>query len=160
MTPCTAPRCSAPARWRVAGTDRTVCGEHIPDSTPVEPLPPPGVLAARCPPGWRRDPMTGRPMMPCLGKLLFPCEPHGLPPYSEIRRQLHELFDYTHAKPCWVSLIGAVLGDARWHKANGRPGLSQDTEKYLSDCIDEVLRFRGQVRIRKTDSGWEEVENG
>lgn len=118
---------------------------------------PPGILAARCPPGWRRDPMTGRPVMPCIGKLLFPCKPHELPPYSEIRRQLHELFDYTSAKPCWVSLIGAVLGDARWHKANGRPGLSQDTEKYLADCIDEVLRFRGTVRLRRTAGGWEEV---
>ena len=119
----------------------------------------PGMLAARCPPGWRRDPMTGRPVMPCLGKLLFPCAPEEVPTYLEIRRQLHELFDYTDSvKPCWVSLIGAVLHDAKWHKANRRPGLSQDTEKYLSDCIDEVLRFRGTVRIVRTGEGWEEAE--
>ena len=119
---------------------------------------PPGIIAARCPPGWRRDPLTGRPVMPCLGKLLFPCAPEEIPTHLEVRRQLHELFDYTDSvKPCWVNLLGAIIGDARLDKLDGGPGLSQDTERYLADCIDEVLRFRGTVRIRRTAAGWEEV---
>ena len=120
----------------------------------------PGILAAVCPPGWRRDPLTGRPVMPCLGRLLFPCAPEEVPTHLEVRRQLHELFDYTDAKPCWVLLIGAIIGDARDNRRRGGDGLSQDTEKYLSDCIDEVLRFRGTVRIRRTAGGWEEVGDG
>ena len=119
------------------------------------------ILAARCPPGWRRDPLTGRPVMPCLGRLLFPCLLEGVPTHLEVRQNLQELWDYTDSlKPCWVNLIGAIIGDARYHKASGRNGLSQDTEKYLSDCIDEVLRFRGTVRIRRTAAGWEEVGDG
>jgi len=116
------------------------------------------ILAARCPPGWRRDPMTGRPVMPCLGRLLFPCAPEEIPTHMEIRRQLGAMFDYTESiKPCWVHLIGALLGDARAAKLHGGPGLGQNTEKHLADCIDEVLRFRGTVRIRRTAGGWEEV---
>ena len=116
------------------------------------------IIAARCPPGWRRDPMTGRPVMPCLGRLFFRCEPDEVPTHMEVRRNIQELWDYTDSlKPCWVNLIGAVIGDARADKLEGGPGLSQDTERYLADCIDEVLRFRGTVRIRRTAGGWEEV---
>jgi len=116
------------------------------------------ILAARCPPGWRRDPLTGRPVMPCLGKLLFPCAPDEVPTYVEVRKNIQELWDYTDSlKPCWVSLVGAVIGDARESRRRGGDGLSLDTEKYLADCIDEVLRFRGTVRIRRTAAGWEEL---
>jgi len=120
---------------------------------------PQGILAARCPPGWRRDPLTGRPVMPCLGKLLFPCAPDEIPTHFDVRSNLQELWYYTDSlKSCWAHLIGAVIGDARINKMAGRDGLSQDTEKYLADCIDEVLRTcRGTVRIVKTAAGWEEV---
>ena len=116
------------------------------------------ILAARCPPGWRRDPGTGRPVMPCLGRLLFPCAPEDVPTHVEVRKNVQELWDYTESlKPCWVNLIGAIIGDARSAKVCDGPGLPQDTEKYLADCIDEILRFKGTVRIRRTAGGWEEV---
>lgn len=119
---------------------------------------PPGILAARCPPGWKRDPLTGRPVMPCLGKLLFPCAPDEVPTHAAVRAQVYQLWDGAGAvNPCWLHLLGAIIGDARSAKVCDMPGLSQDTEKYLSDCIDEVLRFRGTVRIVRTAAGWEEV---
>ncbi len=117
------------------------------------------ILAARCPPGWRRSPLDGRPVMPLVGRLLFPGDADGLPTMGDMQRQMHELWDYTESlKPCWVSLIQAVIGDALHNRRHGREGLSQATEVALSECIDVVLRFRGEVRIRKTKFGvWEEA---
>ena len=170
-TTCDAPRCGEPGRWQVTATGRRVCAEHIPDGQAVtlaEPRtadPPPadeGILAARCPPGWRRSPLDGRPVMPLVGRLLFPGDADGLPTLGDMQRQMGELYDYTESmRPCWVSLIQAVIGDAMFNKRHGREGLSQATEYALSECIDTVLRFRGQVRIRRTAAGgWEEVANG
>ena len=133
----------------------------------------PTILAARCPPGWRRSPLDGRPVMPLVGRLLFPGDADGLPTLGDMQRQMGQLYDYLHERrlwdddftefmrPCWVSLIQAVIGDAMFNKRHGREGLSQATEYALSECIDTVLRFRGQVRIRRTAAGgWEEVANG
>ena len=121
-----------------------------------------GILAAICPPGWKRSPLDGRPVMPLVGRLLFPGDADGLPTLGDMQRQMGQLYDYTESmRPCWVSLIQAVIGDAMVTRRNGRDGLSQATEHALSECIDEVLRFRGEVRIRKTKFGeWEEVTNG
>ena len=126
-------------------------------------VPPPPVddtiLAAVCPPGWWRSPLDGRPVMPCVGKLLFPCEPGELPTIGDMMQQMNALYDYTDSlNPCWVSLIQAVIADAIHNRRQGREGLSQATEWLLSQCIDEVLRCRGRARIRKTTTGkWEEV---
>ncbi len=124
-------------------------------------VPPPPVddtiLAAVCPPGWRRSPLDGRPVMPCLGKLLFPCEPDELPTIGEMMQQVNEIYDYT-VSLIQVSLIQVVIADAIHNRRHGREGLSQATEAALSECIDAVLRSRGEVRIRKTTTGkWEEV---
>ena len=144
---------------------------------PPRPADPPpvdeGILAAICPPGWWRSPLDGRPVMPLVGRLLFPGDADGLPTLGDMQRQMGQLYDYLHERrlrdddfiefmrPCWVSLIQAVIGDAMVNRRNGRDGLSQATEHALSECIDEVLRFRGEVRIRKTKFGeWEEVTNG
>jgi hypothetical protein len=120
------------------------------------------ILAAFCPPGWRRSPLDGRPVMPCLGKLLFPCEPGELPTIGDMMQQVDELHGYADfLNPCWISLIQAVLADAIHNRRRGREGLSQAAEAVLSQCIDAVLRSRGEVRIRKTRRGeWEEVTNG
>jgi hypothetical protein len=117
------------------------------------------ILAAVCPPGWRRSPLDGRPVMPGLGRLLFPCEPGELPTIGDMMQQVNEMYDYTESlKPCWVAHIQAVIADAIHNRRHGREGLSQVMEHALSQCIDNVLRFRGEVRIRKTVRGeWEEV---
>ncbi len=121
----------------------------------------PTILAARCPPGWRRSPLDGRPVMPLVGRLLFPGDADALPTMGDMQRQMNELYDYTESlRPCWVSLVQAVIWDAMFHRRHGREGLSQATEHALSNCIDTVLRFRGEVRIRKTAAGWEEVPAG
>jgi hypothetical protein len=120
------------------------------------------ILAAACPPGWRRSPLDGRPVMPLLGWLLFPGDAYVLPTLGDAQRQVNALYDYTDSlKPCWVALIQAVIVDALHNCRRGREGLSQVTEYALSECIDAVLRSRGEVRIRKTPRGnWEEVTNG
>ncbi len=128
-------------------------------------VPPPvddTILAAVCPPGWRRSPLDGRPVMPCLGKLLFPCEMDDVPTMGDVQRQMNELYDYNDLlNPCLWSLIRALIEDAIYNRLRGREGLSQVMEHALSQCIDAVLRFRGEVRIRKTTTGnWEEVTNG
>ena len=115
------------------------------------------ILAAACPPGWRRSPLDGRPVMPGLGSLLFPCETDELPTIGDMQRQMNALYGYAESLKR-MALIQAVIGDALHNKRNGREGLSQSTEAALSECIDAVLRFRGEVRIRKTPRGeWEEV---
>lgn len=183
MATCESPRCSAVGRWSVTATGRRVCAEHIPDGQAVtlaepvtdeaihdQPHPPvspamsaspadDGILAAVCPPGWRRSPLDGRPVMPLVGRMLFPGDEDTLPTLGDMQRQMGELYDYTESmKPCWVSLIQAVIGDAMANRRHGREGLSQATEVALSNCIDAVLRFRGEVRIRRTAAGgWEEV---
>ncbi len=184
MATCTKPTCGSAAAWR--GRDgREYCGSHVLDVTPAERLPvaaeealhdqphapvnpamakvvDDGILAARCPPGWRRSLNDGRPVMPLVGRLLFPGDADALPTLGEMQQQMNELYDYTESmKPCWVSLIQCVIGDAMANRRNGREGLSQATEHALSNCIDTVLRFRGEVRIRKTAAGgWEEVCGG
>jgi hypothetical protein len=120
------------------------------------------ILAAACPPGWRRSPLDGRPVMPWLGRLLFPGEPVELPMIGDMLHHMNALYDYTDSiNPCWISLIQDVIADAIHNRRHGREGLSQATEAVLSQCIDAVLRSRGEVRIRKTPRGnWEEVTNG
>jgi hypothetical protein len=170
MSKCDQHGCEEVGRWGPAdGGEERRCGLHLPTNgkpfvvrdPQAAPTPPVDdtILAAVCPPGWRRSPLDGRPVMPCLGKLLFPCEPGELPTIGEMQRQMNEMYDYTQSlRPCWVHLIRSVIGDAMYHKRNGREGLSQSTEAALSECIDTVLRSRGEVMIRKTRRGeWEEV---
>jgi hypothetical protein len=132
---------------------------------PMSETPPPvddTILAAARPPGWWRSPLDGRPVMPWLGRLLLPGEPVELPTIGDMMQHMNALYDYTDSiNPCWISLIQAVIADAIHNRRNGREGLSQATEAVLSQCIDVVLRSRGEVRIRKTPRGnWEEVGNG
>lgn len=116
--------------------------------------PPPGTLAARCPPGWRRDPMTGRPVMPCLGKLLFPCAPDEVPTFGDIVFQL---------KRVWPGdgdvfyLAYAVLTSAAGAKRRRGECMQLCDESAVSNAVDAALRAQGTVRIRRTAGGWEEV---
>ncbi len=171
-TTCDEPRCDQPAAW-TCRDGKPRCTAHAIDRSPLTAIPVPprpadpppvdaGILAAICPPGWRRSPNDGRPVMPLVGRLLFPGDADGLPTLGDMQRQMNELYDYTESlKPCWVSLIQCVIGDAMHNRRNGREGLSQATEHALSQCIDAVLRFRGEVRIRKTATGgWKEVGDG
>lgn len=128
--------------------------------------PPPGIIAAVCPPGWRRDPMNGWPVMPCLGKLLFPCAPEGVPGVTDVSKAVSRLrlwvSAHSKAEPFdviddAVDLIGGVLLDAAMAKKRGGDGLSQNTEVRLSSLVESMLRTCGTVRIRRTAGGWEEV---
>ena len=163
MTTCTAPRCSAPARWRVTGQDRVVCGDHIPDSTPVEALPPEGILAAWCPEGWRRD-TAGRPVLPCLGAMMGR---RNLPPLEEVSRQLAQLDEpppgdatYRREITPLYDLVRAVVIDTWWQQHRGGDGISQLVERAVSGAIEAICRRRGTVRIVREGNGWREVSDG
>jgi hypothetical protein len=173
MSKCDQHGCEEVGRWGPAdGGEERRCGLHLPTNgkpfvvrdPQAAPTPPVDdtILAAACPAGWRRSPLDGRPVMPCLGKLLFPCEMDDVPTMGDVQRQMNALYGYTDLlNPCLWSLIGTVIEDAIYNRLRGREGLSQVMEHALSQCIDAVLRSRGEVRIRKTRRGeWEEVGNG
>jgi len=111
------------------------------------------ILAARCPPGWRRDPLTGRPVMPCLGKLLFPCEPDEVPNYGEIAGTC----DDAELSGTVASLVVILLVNAARAKRRHGECLDQYDERVVSDVVDAALREQGTVRIRRTAAGWEEL---
>lgn len=105
--------------------------------------------------------------MPCLGKLLFPCELDEIPGVMDVgdaaTRLRSWLSAHSKAEPFdvvddAVDLIVGVLLDAAMAKKRGGEGLSQNTEVRLSALVESMLRTCGEVRIRKTASGgWEEV---
>ena len=113
----------------------------------------PGILAAVCPPGWRRDPMTGRPVMPCLGKLLFPCAPSEVPTRSEITKQVWQV----KFEPLIEPLVMSVLHSAELAKRKHGACMHLSDERAVSLAVDAALRSQGEVRIVKTAAGWEEV---
>lgn len=162
---CKEPGCDSIAAWTCRdGAIR--CTVHALEWSPLKPLRPPGIVAAVCPPGWRRDPLNGRPVMPCLGKLLFPCalgEIPGVMDVSEATSRFRSwLSAHSKAEPFdvvddAVDLIGGVLLDAAMAKKRGGEGLSQNTEVRLSALVQSILRTCGEVRIVKTGAGWEEV---
>lgn len=155
MTTCAHPRCSSPARWRCRdGQSR--CSDHAVDVSPLTPLPDNTILAARCPPGWRRDPLTGRPVMPCLGRLLFPCEPSEVPDGRDILSQCGESGLDGYA----LALVQVLLVNAARAKQRHGECLDLVDERVVSDVVDAALREQDTVRIRRTAGGWEEVGNG
>jgi len=111
------------------------------------------ILAARCPAGWRRDPLTGRPVMPCLGRLLFPCAPHEVPTAAEIAGNCQDarLSGIVDELVC-ILLINAAMAKHRHGEC-----LDLLDERVVSDVVDAALREHGTVRIRRTAGGWEEV---
>jgi hypothetical protein len=123
------------------------------------PLPLPGILAAWCPPGWRRDPGTGTPVMPCVGRLLFPG--NRVPLMSDITRQCREIHPpngspaiHRHA----LALAEYVLIGAVVRRNNGAGGLDQADEVAIARIVDDLCRLRGEVRIEKRGGEWVEVE--
>ena len=118
------------------------------------------ILAARCPPGWRRDQLTGRPVMPCLGRLLFPCEPDEVPEAVDITRQCKSLFDdfpVRGAQDDVILLLQALLINAARAKHDHGRCLDLIDDRVVCAAVDNVLRSQLTVRIRRTAGGWEEV---
>ena len=112
------------------------------------------ILAAVCPPGWRRDAMNGQPVMPCLGKLLFPCEPDEVPTSAEMRRQCCE----AGLEGVVMDLVFVVLLSAATVKLNHNESMDLIDERAVSRAVDEALRRRGVVRIVREGNGWRECE--
>ena len=110
----------------------------------------PGILAAWCPDGWRRDPLNGQPVMPCLGKLLFPCEPDEVPTSAEMRRQCCE----AGLEGVVMDLVFVVLSSAATAKLNHNKCMDLLDERAVSRAVDEALRRRGTVRIVRESNGW------
>lgn len=158
MTTCRTPGCDRPVAWR--GRDgHPRCSPCVLDWSPATPLPPEGILAAWCPPGWRRD-SRGRPVMPATGKLLFPCDPEDVPGVADVAQQVRAMVEGDpayHTDPL-LSLVWAVLSDAATQKRKGGKGLSQDVDVALSASIDAICRRRGTVRIVREGNGWRECE--
>ena len=111
------------------------------------------IFAARCPPGWRRDPLTGRPVMPCLGRLLFPCEPSEVPTTAEIADACYD----AGLSGTVASLVEILLANAARSKRRHGECLDHYDERVVSDVVDAALRAQGTVRIVRTAAGWEEV---
>jgi hypothetical protein len=120
--------------------------------------PPPRILAAWCPPGWRRDPMTGKPIMPCIGKLLFPGG--DVPSIMTVLQQCREIAPpddppiYRHA----LLLAEFVLVGAVNQRRCGTGGLDQADEVAIAWIVDDLCRLRGTVRIERRGGEWVEVE--
>lgn len=118
------------------------------------------IPAARCPPGWRRDPMTGRPVMPCLGRLLFPCEPSEVPHAVDISQQCQEIFgDFPvpAAVGDVILLLQTLLMNAAKAKRDHGTCLDLIDDRIVCNAVDNVLRSQSTVRVVKTAAGWEEV---